>query len=299
MEHDIDIALDECLELLQRGQATLDQCLAHYPDQAAELRPLLEMAQEVRQVPRPASSADAFAAGKREMLQVLAEKKSRQAVSPQRFSRYARWLETLSEREKLTPMPQRIPAWQLALGSALLLILLIVGGLSLRTWMSTVVAQAAALAEVSGVVEVMPVGSDTWLPAVPGSRVTIGDRIRTGTSSVATLAFFDGSVTILAAETELTVSQLSARRDGHDKAIVLHQWVGRTYNRVQRLLDAASSFEIETPTAVTAVRGTVFAVEVESDGTTEVTVGEGLVEVTAQETTVEVPPGQATEYKLY
>jgi hypothetical protein len=294
MKHDVDSALDDCLALLQSGQATLGECLARYPDLAADLRPLLETAIEVCHVPLPASSPAAFTAGKRHMLQALAEKKRRQPVSPSPVSRYAGWIETLFGGKERTTMRKRTPAFQFALATAAALVLLVAGGFLLRSWLGTVVTQTATLADVSGVVEVLPAGSNTWQPVEPGRRVTTGDRIRTRASSAVTLAFFDGSTTSLAAKTELTVSQLSGRRDGHDKIIVLHQWVGRTYNRVQRLLDPASRFEIETPTAVTAVRGTVFTVEVTPDGATQVTVGEGLVEVTAQETTVEVQPSQAT-----
>jgi len=189
---------------------------------------------------------------------------------------------------------KRMPAFQFALAAALALVLLFTGGLWFRSWRGTVVAQRATLVDVSGVVEVLPAGSDAWQLAAPGTHVTTGDHIRTGASSAVTLVFFDGSATNLAADTKLTMSQLSGRRDGRSKVIVLHQWMGRTYNRVQRLLDAASRFEIETPTAVTAVRGTAFTVEVAPDGATQVMVEKGLVEVTAQETTVGVQPGQAT-----
>ncbi len=39
--------LDECLDRLDRGE-TLEQCLQSYPEQAAQLEPLLQMAQAVR-----------------------------------------------------------------------------------------------------------------------------------------------------------------------------------------------------------------------------------------------------------
>ena len=249
MKHDVDSALDDCLALLQSGQATLDECLARYPDLAADLRPLLEMATEVSHVPLPASSPAAFAAGKRRMLQTLAEKKRRQPVSLSPFSHYTGWIKTLFGKRERTTMQRRTPVFQFALATAMALVLLVAGGFLFRSWLGTVVTQTATLDDVGGVVEVLPAGSNTWQPAEPGRRVMTGDRIRTGTSSVVTLAFFDGSTTSLAAKTELTVSQLSARRDGHDKVIVLHQWIGRTYNRVQRLPDTASRFEIETPTA--------------------------------------------------
>ena len=286
--------LDECLALLQSGQATLGECLARYPDHAADLRPLLETAIEVKNVPRPTSRPTAFAAGKQRMLQTLAEKKRRQPVSPSPLSRYAGWMETLFGKKERMTMQKRIPVFKFAMAGATILVLLIAGGFTLRFWLSTAVAQTATLTDVSGVVQVMPTGTGAWQLAEPGSRITPGDSIRTGASSAVTLAFFDGSATTLDAETEVTVSQLFSRRDEHDKIIILHQWVGRTRNRVQRLLDPASRFEIETPTAVTAVRGTEFTVEVMPNGATRVAVDEGLVEVAARGTTVELESGEAT-----
>ena len=298
MEQDLLEALDESLKLLKTNQATLDECLARYPSLAADLRPLLETAIEVRRAPLPVPSPAASVVGKRRMLQALAEKKRRQSVSPSLVPRFAGWIETLFGARERTTKQKRTLIFKLSLAtasaSALALVLLVTGVLLLHSWTSTVVAQTATLADLSGVVQVLPTSSSTWQPAEPGDRVATGDRIRTDTSSSVTLIFFDGSATSLEAETELTVSRLSGRRDGRDKVILLYQWEGRTHNRVQRLLDTAFRFEIETPTAVTAVRGTEFDVEVMPDGTTHVAVEEGIVKVMTQETTVELQPGEAT-----
>lgn len=56
-DRELDNILDECLErLLVKGE-TIEQCLASYPEQAAELKPLLETALAAKQVsairPRP------------------------------------------------------------------------------------------------------------------------------------------------------------------------------------------------------------------------------------------------------
>jgi hypothetical protein len=54
---ELDNTLNECLERLLTGGETVDQCLADYPEKAAELRPLLETALAARKVsslhPRP------------------------------------------------------------------------------------------------------------------------------------------------------------------------------------------------------------------------------------------------------
>jgi hypothetical protein len=54
---EFDNILDECLERLLLGGETIDQCLVRYPEQAVELRPLLETALAAKKVsniqPRP------------------------------------------------------------------------------------------------------------------------------------------------------------------------------------------------------------------------------------------------------
>ena len=49
--------------------------------------------------------------------------------------------------------------------------------------------------------------------------------------------------------------------------------------RLRRALAGKSKFEVETPTAVAAVRGTIFRVTVRGDGTSEVSVWKGTVSV--------------------
>ena len=47
MEERFDKVLDECVDRINRGE-TLDECLAAYPEHAAELKPLLEAAFGIR-----------------------------------------------------------------------------------------------------------------------------------------------------------------------------------------------------------------------------------------------------------
>ena len=294
MERDIDGALDKCLTQLQRGQSTLDECLALYPELAAELRPLLETALAVHRVPLPVSSPAAFAAGKQRLLQALAEKNRHQEKSLDPLARVASWILAPFNKKQTFTTRKRASASRVALAATTLLILLIAGSLLLRSWLGETIARTATLADASGVVQILPAGSDTWQPAQIGSVITDGDRIHTGASSTATLTFFDGSTTRLEARTNLRVSHLSSQRSGRGRIIVLHQRTGQTHHRVEELPGTASRFEIETPTAVATVRGTAFTVAVSPDGTTDVLVIEGHVAVTAQETTVVLHAGQRT-----
>ena len=179
------------------------------------------------------------------MLRVLAEKKQRRAPSPS---------SRRPARGRKRAARTRTVALLLPAAAAVALVLFLISGLFQQSWMGVSVVRAATLDQVDGPVEILPAGGDTWQAAATDEPVEAGDRIRTGPRGSAAVAFFDGSAAVLEAETEITVVQMSSRRDGSETVTVLHQWVGRTYSRVQRLLDPGSRFEIETPTAVTAVR---------------------------------------------
>jgi RNA polymerase sigma factor (sigma-70 family) len=291
----LSFALDEMLLDFEKGRATTEECLAHYPEYAADLRPLLQTALKVRRAPRPAPSHAAFVAGKRRMLQALAEQKRRQAGSLTPFARCAARIAAIfGKRAQRPAVPRRVPALQPALKPVLALVSFVFGSLLLLTWLRGTVAQAATLAQVHGAVKVLPFGSEVWRFSSVGDRIETGDRIRTGPSSTATLVFFDGSTTDVGAEADVTVAQIHSRRNGSGKVIVLHQWLGYMYNRVNRLSDMASRFQVETATAVAAVRGTEFEIATEADGTTHVTVIVGVVNVTSEETTIPLLAGQQT-----
>ncbi len=286
-------ALDEHSLSLEEGLITLEESLGSYPDHAAALRPLLEVALRVRSAPRLTSSTAAFAVGKRRMLRAAAEKHRRRGAAPSPFARLAGWTSGLLEDLRRSLVPVRVPSLRPSLAGALALFVLVVGGLFLQARSGVTISRTATLIRTSGTVEILPTGSETWQQASFDGQIEAGDRIRTGVLSTAALRFFDGSITNLEAETEVSVAQIRSRRDGSGKIIVLHQWVGRTYHSVEALVDMASRFQVETPAAVMAVRGTEFEITVDGEAT-RVAVVQGVVDVTSQEKTVAVLAGEET-----
>ncbi len=78
MNPDLQVALDECLQLLQYG-TDISVCLATYPQHASELRPLLELAAAVRKVDTPVPAESARAAGLHRILEAAAAKRASQS----------------------------------------------------------------------------------------------------------------------------------------------------------------------------------------------------------------------------
>ncbi len=75
MNCEFDTALDECLALVRAGD-DIETCLARYPSHASRLRPLLELAADVRALAPPAPAAAAREAGRARMLNALAQKRA-------------------------------------------------------------------------------------------------------------------------------------------------------------------------------------------------------------------------------
>jgi VCBS repeat-containing protein len=149
-----------------------------------------------------------------------------------------------------------------------------------------------------GDVSVMKAGTDSWTEAQVEMELEVGDTIKTGDDSGAEITFFDGSTMELEAGTQIEILSLDLACDTGVTTITLMQTIGTTISRVTKLLDPASSYEVETPTGVAAVRGSILRVQVifndlnYEDGTTLMTNVEGDIYAIGQGMELPVPVGQ-------
>lgn len=72
MKHHFDSVLNQCLDMLAQG-LDIEACLQRFPQEADQLRPLLEAAAAVRRVSLPEPFPQALAAGERALLAALAQ----------------------------------------------------------------------------------------------------------------------------------------------------------------------------------------------------------------------------------
>jgi len=88
MRSDFELDLEECLAQMRVGM-TLEECLSAHPIQANRLRPLLETAIRVREVPIPRASAGAVQAGRERLLVAMnSNNASPLPISPGQINRY-------------------------------------------------------------------------------------------------------------------------------------------------------------------------------------------------------------------
>jgi len=143
-----------------------------------------------------------------------------------------------------------------------------------------------------GAVYVMKAGTDTWVEAQVGMVLGPGDMIKTGDDSGAVITFFDGTTVELEAGTEIELILLGYSADTDSTTIRIGQTIGSIIFRVTKLIDPASSYDVETPTGEASVRGSAMRVEVAEDGTTQITNLQGNIWAIAQGVEVQIPEGQ-------
>lgn len=89
-----------------------------------------------------------------------------------------------------------------------------------------------------------------------GQFLESGDSVQTGPDSNITLEFGDGSRTLVQADSQLILERLRSRGRTNVMDTVLSLLQGRVENRVIPRLEAGSRYQISTPVATSAVRGT-------------------------------------------
>lgn len=136
-----------------------------------------------------------------------------------------------------------------------------------------------SLIEVEGTIEVLRKGETEWTAAEKDLHLNEGDKIRSGPDSKALVLLANTNIVAVEPDTELDLTTLQkSRRAG--TLIRTNMSRGQLWNSVKGLRKRPSRFYVQTPTAVTGVRGTVFTVEIlPEDSTTKVAVVEGSVEV--------------------
>jgi len=117
-------------------------------------------------------------------------------------------------------------------------------------------------------------------PVTVDGKLYAGDRVITGAGQSVKLQFADKSELQIQANSEVILDKLSYHKKTGmvDTRIRLQQ--GNVYNWVEKL-KPESRYQIQTPAAITAVRGTAYRLISDADGLSRTEVTEGVVGVSA------------------
>ena len=132
--------------------------------------------------------------------------------------------------------------------------------------------------EVRGDASVQRAADGTTAAIARGDRLAAGDTLHTGSAGRVVLEFADGSRMLVRGDSDITFDRLSAYGETGMVDTRVRMIGGRVENEVTPAAGPASRFEIETPAAVAAVRGTRFRVGADAE-TTRSEVIEGRVRV--------------------
>lgn len=159
---------------------------------------------------------------------------------------------------------------------------------------SAVAIAGATIAEWRGDVHLSLPGQSTSNP-LRGEQLPAGTILDTGSGRLL-LRLTDGSEVLVRSHTRLQLQQPSLSDPTY-----LQLLLGRIRALVNKRTGGAAPFELGTPSAVIAVRGTEFDVEVNRRSVTEVDVMDGLVEVSGRSPgagSVLLEPGFSTRVGL-
>ena len=147
----------------------------------------------------------------------------------------------------------------------------------------------AVTTKVKGLVEIMPTGEDNFANLKPGTILSDGDKIRTGSSGFTAIIFIDDKSTLKLKENSEAV--ITGQRSARSIAKKINMDVGTVRATVKK---QNSNFVIQTPTSVASVKGTDFWMITDPvDG--DLVIGlEGLVTLTNNETGAEVDVTEGT-----
>jgi hypothetical protein len=151
-----------------------------------------------------------------------------------------------------------------------------------------------AVSFIKGNVEFQSEGSKEWRTLFLNDRVEVGTGIRTGDDSAVEIAFEDGHSSFLQSSNTTLGLSAAQKKEGNHTIYKLFLKTGRAITKLKGATGRESRFEIETPSSICAVRGTVFRTAVDSTDSTRSEVLKGIVDVEAMHQTAKVQEGEGT-----
>jgi type II secretory pathway pseudopilin PulG len=137
--------------------------------------------------------------------------------------------------------------------------------------------------DIKGKAEIKRAGTPRFFPASKGAIVNPGDEIRTTQGSEVVITLENMAINSLSGNTTYSLKSLEVDPETKSVQVQVNLPQGKLWSEVGRLKTKDSSFIVETPAAVTGVRGTVFRVEVEqATAKTNVSVVAGEVAVSSK-----------------
>ena len=139
----------------------------------------------------------------------------------------------------------------------------------------TAAASRAVVTLVEGEVQIMAGEEQSWRSLSSNAILKGGDKVRVLDDGRLEMVLDNRSVLRLAANSTLELKEVERKPEKETYRFALS--LGKMWTRVTRLLGFGSKYQVDTPTAITAVQGTVYDLQVDPDQQTRVRVHSGNV----------------------
>ena len=162
------------------------------------------------------------------------------------------------------------------------------------SWTRVVENAQAKIVNVHGTVFVQRVDQGK-IPAVSGMQLISGDLIQSENDSFVTVEFSDHSQMRVQENSRARLKEIRIFGDYGLVDTLIYLEKGRTENSVRKETTKGTRFRIQTPSAISSVRGTAFRIGTDaSQSNTSSEVLSGNIHVSGQKRTVKVPTGFGT-----
>jgi hypothetical protein len=141
---------------------------------------------------------------------------------------------------------------------------------------------------VIGEVQVQARQQTLWRILRLNNTVAEGDRIKTALNSRVELTMPDGTILKINENTIFDVNEIKVPDVDREDRMKFTVWAGNIWASFKKLVTSRQEREIESPSAVVAVRGTILEMNVDRNQNTTVRVEEGLVAVRSKDVEGEV-----------
>jgi len=157
--------------------------------------------------------------------------------------------------------------------------------------------EAARIKSIEGVVTILRKGETQWRNAQVNTALSVGDEVYTREESFAEVTYNSGAVLRMAEKTKIIIKESTAKGSKTETPI------GSIWVNMKKMFSKKSEFELRTPSATAAIRGTVFGLNAAADSSTDVSVYNGTVAVGPGSSFVEkngkeIPPPSSATYEV-
>lgn len=132
---------------------------------------------------------------------------------------------------------------------------------------------AAKIKLIDGKVSVLKKGAQKWRVARVNMPLSEGDAVYSRKESFAEIVYSSGAILRMDEDTKIIINKVTEKKSKTTTPL------GNVWANMRKLVASKKEFELESPTATAAIRGTVFQMNTNKDSSTDVSVYEGKVAV--------------------